>query len=200
MDAVCWVALESTDFRYKSTKNHPKALIIQGFYGSGTGGREFESRYFDQKYGESIALPIFLFVVSRLDKFRAAECECANFAGECVKLACKPSAKLFFRRQSPRHILFLARIDSNSYCEQSEAGSSALILRRAHDARINAASRIILPLGKAPAALNINLQVRNRHRFSLFFEHLNVFFNILQLQVAFFKNISLKSIDFYHII
>lgn len=34
MDAVCWVALESTDFRYKSTKNHPKALIIQGFYGS----------------------------------------------------------------------------------------------------------------------------------------------------------------------
>ena len=27
--------------------------------------------------------------------------ECANFAGECVKLACKPSAKLFCRRQSP---------------------------------------------------------------------------------------------------
>ena len=102
MDAVCWVALESTDFRYKSTKNHPKALIIQGFYGSGTGGREFESRHFDQKYGESIALPIFLFVVSRLDKFRAAECECANFAGERVKLACKPSTKLFCRRQSPR--------------------------------------------------------------------------------------------------
>ena len=171
MDTVRVRAHESSDFRLKSTENQPKVLILQDFYGSGTGGREFESRHFDQKYGESIALPIFLFVVSRLDKFRAAECECANFAGERVKLACKPSAKLFCRRQSPRHILFLARIDSNSYCEQSEAGSSALILRRAHDARISAASRIILPLGKAPATSKINPQVRNHHRFSLFFEH-----------------------------
>ena len=48
VDAVCWVALESTDFRYKSTKNHPKALIIQGFYGSGRRGRKFESCHLDQ--------------------------------------------------------------------------------------------------------------------------------------------------------
>ncbi|MBQ9978363.1 MAG: hypothetical protein IJP20_01055, partial [Clostridia bacterium] len=105
------------------------------------------------------------------------------------------------RKEGVHPLFFLPwRIDSNSYCEQSEAGSSALILRRAHDARISAASSIILPLGKAPATLKINPQVRNLHRFSLFFEHLNVFFNILQLQVAFFKNISVKSIDFYHII
>ena len=47
MDAVCYEALESIDFRYESIENHPKVLILQGFYGSGTGGREFESRHFD---------------------------------------------------------------------------------------------------------------------------------------------------------
>ena len=47
VDAVCWVALESTDFRYKSTKNHPKALILQGFYGSGRRSRKFESCHLD---------------------------------------------------------------------------------------------------------------------------------------------------------
>ena len=150
METVLTRASESTVFGLKSTRKSTKVVKKRWRICSGTGGREFESRHFDQKYGESIALPIFLFVVPQLDKFRAAECECANFAGECVKLACKTSAKLFCRRQSPRHTLFLARIDSNSYCEQSEAGSSALILRRAHDARISAASRIILPLGKAP--------------------------------------------------
>ena len=49
MDAVCWVALESTDFRYKSTKNHPKALILQGFYGSGRRSRKFESCHLDHR-------------------------------------------------------------------------------------------------------------------------------------------------------
>ena len=44
---------------------------------------------------------IFLFVVPLLDKFRVAECECANFAGERVKLACKPSAKLFCEAKPP---------------------------------------------------------------------------------------------------
>ena len=200
METVRTRASESIVFGLKSTKKSTKVVKKRWCICSGTGGREFESRHFDQKYGESIALPIFLFVVPRLDKFRVAECECANFAGECVKLACKPSAKLFCRRQSPRHILFLARIDSNSYCEQSEAGSSALILRRAHDARISAASRIILPLGKAPATSKINPQVRNHHRFSLFSSILQYNFEILQLQVAFFVIILFKSIDFYHII
>ena len=45
-------ALESIDFRYESIENHPKVLILHGFYGSGTGGREFESRHFDQKAKE----------------------------------------------------------------------------------------------------------------------------------------------------
>ena len=168
METVRTRASESIVFGLKSTKKSTKVVKKRWCICSGTGGREFESRHFDQKYGESIALPIFLFVVPRLDKFRVAECECAysaqsarcshqcgklnNFAGECVKLACKPSAKLFFRRQSP------------------------------HSKRI------------------INSQVRNRRHFSPLFEHLTAFFEILQLQVAFFVIILFKSIDFYHII
>ena len=59
VDIVRWVALESTDFRYKSTENHPKVLILQGFYGSGTGGREFESRHFDQQKREMHRISLF---------------------------------------------------------------------------------------------------------------------------------------------
>ena len=58
---MCYEALESTDFRYESIENHPKVLILQGFYGSGTGGREFESRHFDQK--EKSRKRLFLFVL-----------------------------------------------------------------------------------------------------------------------------------------
>ena len=42
MDAVCYEALESIDFRYESIENHPKVLILQGFYGSGRRSRKFE--------------------------------------------------------------------------------------------------------------------------------------------------------------
>ena len=61
MDAVCWVALESTDFRYKSTKNHPKALILQGFYGSGARGRGFKSHHFDQTVRAFVLTVNFIF-------------------------------------------------------------------------------------------------------------------------------------------
>ena len=44
-----WVrAPESSDFRYKSIKNHSKTLILQGFYGSGRRSRKFESCHLDQ--------------------------------------------------------------------------------------------------------------------------------------------------------
>ena len=45
VDAVCYEALKSTDFRYESIENHPKVLILQGFYGSGPRGRGFESNF-----------------------------------------------------------------------------------------------------------------------------------------------------------
>ena len=124
--------------------------------------------------------PSFLFAVAdRLELVLRAErsrIECANFAGERVKLACKPSAKLFCRRQSPRHTFFLARIDSNSYCEQSEAGSSALILQASASSSLVSRAQNYFASGKAPAAPNINSQVRNRRRFSPFFEHSAVYF------------------------
>ena len=56
---MCYEALESTDFRYESIENHPKVLILQCFYGSGTGGREFESRHFDQQKREMRCISLF---------------------------------------------------------------------------------------------------------------------------------------------
>ena len=57
---MCYEALESIDFRYESIENHPKVLILQGFYGSGTGGREFESRHFDHEKGQGLSLSFFM--------------------------------------------------------------------------------------------------------------------------------------------
>ena len=57
VDTVRRVALESIDFRYKSTENHPKVLILQGFYGSGRRSRKFESCHLDQKIKAEHLLP-----------------------------------------------------------------------------------------------------------------------------------------------
>ena len=67
MDTVRRVALESIDFRYKSTENHPKVLILQGFYGSGRRSRGFESRHLDQKRKEVPQGTSFLFSFECID-------------------------------------------------------------------------------------------------------------------------------------
>ena len=171
METVRRGASESIVFGLKSTKKSTKVVKKHWRICSGTGGREFESRHFDQKYGESIALPIFLFVVPRLDKFRVAECECAYSAqsARCSHQCGKQNN--FAIGQSPRHALFLARIDSNSYCEQSEAGSSALILQAIASSSLVSRAQNYFAAGKAPATSKINSQVRDHHCFSLFFEH-----------------------------
>ena len=59
-----WVrAPESSDFRLKSIKNHAKALILQGFYGSGRRGRKFESCHLDHKSKQRGIASLFAFIV-----------------------------------------------------------------------------------------------------------------------------------------
>ena len=58
MDTVRVRAHESSDFRLKSIENHPKALILQGFYGSGPRGRRFESCHSDQR-NKGAEAPLF---------------------------------------------------------------------------------------------------------------------------------------------
>ena len=58
---MCYEALKSTDFRYESIENHPKVLILQGFYGSGRRSRKFESCHLDQIKKSEPCARIFLF-------------------------------------------------------------------------------------------------------------------------------------------
>ena len=69
----------------------------------------------------------------------------------------------------------------------AQRNASALILQASASSSLVSRAQNYFAAGKAPATSKINPQVRNCHRFSLFFEHLNVFFNVLQLQVAFLK-------------
>ena len=87
--------------------------------------------------------------------------------------------------------------DSTSSAQRN---ASALILQASASSSLVSRAQNYFAAGKAPATPNINSQVRNRRRFSPLFEHLTAFFEILQLQVAFFVIILFKSIDFYHII
>ena len=137
--------------------------------------------------------PSFLFAVAdRLELVLRAErsrIECAYSAqsARCSHQCGKQNN--FALGQSPRYLLYFYRLLwlSPYFClwcpnstSSAQRNASALILQASASSSLVSRAQNYLAAGKAPATSKINPQVRNRHRFSLLFEHLNVFLNILQ--------------------
>ena len=81
VDTVRVRAHESSDFRLKSIENHPKTLILQGFYGSGRGSRKFESCHLDQNQNGKACLPILILI--EISRWKTSQT--LAFEGVCDK-------------------------------------------------------------------------------------------------------------------